>query len=194
MLLVLLLGIADFGRVFSAGITVEAAARNAAEIAAEEYLDAPPGNPPRPLSNPAPLPGDIDYNGDTYYPALHDVAAKAACDELRLLPNAGYDAATSTCSGIIVQVCVHDGADPSCSAAPTGFADASAHPGCVLSNSTALDPTSSAEQSTLRYAEVRICYRFSALFEADLRLPRGGGLSLGEVHLERTRSFTVADW
>ena len=32
MLLVLLLGVADFGRVFAAGITIEAAARNAAEV------------------------------------------------------------------------------------------------------------------------------------------------------------------
>ena len=34
MLIVLFLGIADFGRVFAAGITVEAIARNAAEIVA----------------------------------------------------------------------------------------------------------------------------------------------------------------
>ncbi len=37
MLLVLLLGVADFGRVFQAGITIEAAARNGAEAAAQEY-------------------------------------------------------------------------------------------------------------------------------------------------------------
>ena len=37
MLLILLLGVADFGRVFQAGITLEAATRNAAEAAAQEY-------------------------------------------------------------------------------------------------------------------------------------------------------------
>ena len=67
MLLVLLLGVADFGRVFTAGITVEAAARNAAEVVAQEYLRNPPG----PMSDPAPSPGD-----DTYYRALHELAAR----------------------------------------------------------------------------------------------------------------------
>ncbi len=43
LLLVLFLGIADFGRVFHAGIVAEAAARNAAEIVAEEYRRNPPG-------------------------------------------------------------------------------------------------------------------------------------------------------
>ncbi|HEU4863568.1 MAG TPA: TadE/TadG family type IV pilus assembly protein, partial [Candidatus Limnocylindria bacterium] len=38
MLLVLLLGVADFGRVFASGITTEALARNAAEAASQEYL------------------------------------------------------------------------------------------------------------------------------------------------------------
>ncbi len=34
LLLILLLGVADFGRVFAAGITLEAAARNASEVVA----------------------------------------------------------------------------------------------------------------------------------------------------------------
>src|SRR5688500_12773484 len=37
-LIVLFLGIADFGRVFHAGIVIESASRNAAESAAQEYL------------------------------------------------------------------------------------------------------------------------------------------------------------
>ena len=42
MLLVLLLGIADFGRIFQAGIVTETAARNGAETAALERLRAKP--------------------------------------------------------------------------------------------------------------------------------------------------------
>src|SRR5437868_15247511 len=38
MLLILLMGVADFGRVFSAAITMEATTRNAAEAAGQEYV------------------------------------------------------------------------------------------------------------------------------------------------------------
>ena len=70
MLLVLLLGIADFGRVFPAGITIEAAARNAAEAAAQEYLRIGPGSPARARNEPAPrCRTEPDYNGNTYYQA-----------------------------------------------------------------------------------------------------------------------------
>ena len=51
MLLVLLLGVADFGRVFAAGITVEAAARNAAEVVRRSTYairQAPMGEPAPP--------------------------------------------------------------------------------------------------------------------------------------------------
>ena len=62
MLIVLLLGVADFGRVFQAGIVTEAAARNGAEAAALERLrgDPTPGDP-------------------AYYARLGQVAAEAAC-------------------------------------------------------------------------------------------------------------------
>jgi hypothetical protein len=42
ILLVVLLGVADFGRVFAASISTEASARNAAEIGAIERLRNPP--------------------------------------------------------------------------------------------------------------------------------------------------------
>ena len=84
MLLVLLLGIADFGRVFAAGIAIEAAARNAAEVAAQEYLRNPPGGPD--LSIPAPSP-PLDPN---YYDKLHTLAARTACRESRDLANTTY--------------------------------------------------------------------------------------------------------
>ena len=64
MLLVLLLGIADFARAFSAGVILEASARNGAEIGALERLRDKP-----------PAPGD-----SAYYANLHRIAADAACD------------------------------------------------------------------------------------------------------------------
>jgi len=66
MLLVLLLGVADFGRVFHAGIVVEAAARNAAEAAAQEYLQ---------------LRRDTTTLTTADYDRIHAVARTAVCEE-----------------------------------------------------------------------------------------------------------------
>ena len=188
MLLVLLLGIADFGRVFATGISVEASARNAAEVAAQEYLR----NPPAPFTDPdtpAPTPGDNDY-----YSRLHTLAAQTACDELRSQPNSGYDPGTRTCAGIVVQVCVHDSADPLCSAEPSGFASPASMPECT-SAAVPPVPTQEAESPELRYVQVRICYRFTTLFNLqNIDLPFGWGLSLGNVYLQRDRTFTVANY
>lgn len=71
ILLVLFVAIADFGRVFAAGIAVEAATRNAAEAAANEYLANPP--PPSDLSIPA------DGTDQGYYSNLRAYAAKVVC-------------------------------------------------------------------------------------------------------------------
>ena len=86
LLLVLLLGIADFGRVFAAGITLEAASRNGAEAAALERLRSQPTSP-----------GDPDY-----YQRLHDIAAEVACNEAGRLPNTTFDPADSTCASMPV--------------------------------------------------------------------------------------------
>jgi hypothetical protein len=188
MLLVLLLGVADFGRVFAAGITVEAAARNAAEAAAQEYLR----NPPAPIDTPAP-PGN-----DAYYQALHDLAARTACREAKDLDNTTYvpdDPATpgvdeESCSSMpAVQVCVHDNADPLCD--QTAFGATVPNPGC---GPMLTPPDTSMQGGTeqSRYVEVRICYRFTTLFNlSNLQLPFGWGLSLGDVWLNKTRNFTV---
>src|SRR3989442_9403052 len=106
LLMVMLLGVADFARVFSAGITVEAAARDAAETGAIERLrtkPSPAGSPP-------------------YYHALHEAVAKVACSETRVLPSTTFDEATRTCSSMpIIRVCVHDGNDPACGQPINGF-------------------------------------------------------------------------
>ena len=109
MLIVLLLGIADFARVFQAGIVLEAAARNGAEVAAIERLrNKPPADPSL---------------VDAYYAHLHDMAAQAACAESRGLPNTTYvadDPMTSApdddacAEWPIIAVCVQDGQDPLC--------------------------------------------------------------------------------
>jgi hypothetical protein len=180
MLLILFLGIADFGRVFQAGIVVEAAARDAAEIVAEEYRRNPPG----PLDQPAP-PG-----ADAFYQPLHDLAAMTACREARTLASTGYvpdDPATpgvdeEACPSMpIVKVCIHDEQDTLCD--ETGFG-AAIPPQCAsLQEPMSPDMEGGSEQS--RYVEVRICYRFSTLINVEL-------FSMGDMWLEKDRVFTVA--
>lgn len=179
MLLVLLLGIADFGRVFQAGITIEAAARNAAEAAAQEYLQLVRGAT-------LPLPAS-DYQ------RLHEVAVDSVCEEATGLAN--YAGGTP-CSMPAVAVCIHDGYDPLCATeagtAPPGCTSIAAMPAAPTNQGA--NPTSS-NGGALPQVEVRTCYRFTTLFNlTDLQLPLGWSLSLGEIWLQKDRWFTVANY
>lgn len=169
-LLLLLLTIADFGRFFAAAIRVESLARTAAEVAAQEYLRA----------------GTVDYD------AIHQYAWSSVCDEANGLPNVTYNGSATECAGIPTQVCVHDGADPSCGAAYN------ASGGVPAACSALLDPISNAQtggSETSRYVEVRTCYRFSTFLA--LKIPFiGGNLTplAGDFYIQRVRTFTVADY
>jgi len=196
MLLVLLLGVADFGRVFAAGITLEAATRNGAEAAALERLR---GGPPA-------TPGD-----SSFYDRLHLIAARAACAESRSLPSSTYvpdDPATSTTNeescpsnfsdgsaandGPVVGVCVRDNTagpgDPSCGTVapwvtgpvPSQCSDLS---GGWSSNSGGLQGSHA--------VEVRTCYHFTTLMNLHLALPFGWTISVGDVWLQDSRVFVV---
>jgi hypothetical protein len=183
MLIVLLLGIADFGRVFASGLILEASARNAAEVGSLERLRY---RPPA-VADPA------------YYDAIHALAATTACEESRELPTFdGSDACpdgahdTSGTSTWFVGACVHDGADPSCGSTPTGYGAA---PGeCSL----LLDPWSNSYEASVAtpgvasyWVEVRLCYKFETLFNLHLALPMNTGLNLGDIWLQRSRTFVV---
>ncbi len=173
LLLILFIGFADFGRVFNAGIVTEAAARDAAEVGAQDYLIDPPG----PLSAPpVPPPG--------YYQALHAKAAAVVCAETRGLPDSTYQTSDGSCPGMpFMLVCVHDGADDACGLEPYGAALPAECPS--LTSPPTNTQTGGSENS--RYVEVRVCYRFATL----IRLPF---LPLGDFWLERARTFTVANY
>ena len=171
MLLVLLLGLADFGRAFAAGITLEAAARNAAEAAAQEYVQLARSGVPMAADD---------------YARLHDVAIATACHETDPLPN--HVTAGPSCTAPHVAVCVHDAA--------TGDAcgsEASAAPG-GCTGMTGWSPGIQGGAATpLPYVEVRVCYRFTTIIDLSaLRLPFGWGLSLGDIWLQKDRTFTIA--
>lgn len=169
ILLVLVVAVADFGRIFAAGLILEAAARDAAEVAANEYLATPPG----PINAPAP-PAD-----PAYYNELRKKAARTACAEVRELPNTQYDSVTTDCPGMpLTFVCVHDGQDPGCGTEAFG----ATVPGECSDLTT--PPTNASANGSSRYVEVRLCYRFDSIIDVPL-------VSFGTFWLQRTRTFVI---
>lgn len=184
MLIVLLLGIADFARVFQAGIVTEAAARNGAEVAAIERLR----NKPPPSTDPSYV---------SYYQHLHDIAAQAACAESRGLPNTTYVADNPTtiapdddacAQWPVIAVCVQDGQDPLCGDLASGYSGTAPAACAALSQ---VGPLRIPDPVVSHSVEVAICYRFTTLMSLDFDLPLGWGLSLGDIHLQRARAFVV---
>jgi hypothetical protein len=177
MLLVLLLGIADFGRVMAAGITIEAAARDGAEAAAQEYVQ-------RQRNDPAPLTG-------TDYDEIREIAHQVACEEASRLPNRAGSG--TTCTMPVTAVCIHDDEAPGDSGG-CGTSSGTVDPACTLL-SEPWDYSDQIGSGNLPFVEVRICYRFTTLFNlVDLQLPLAQGISVGEVWLQRDRSFVAGDY
>lgn len=174
ILLVLLLAVVDFGRVFSASMAVEASTRNSAEVGAIERLR---NGPPAPGTEAA------------YYAALHEQVARVVCSELSLLPNTTFNPADRTCASMpVIRVCVRDGADPFCGQPIAGFStgvpDDCGHMVVAWSNASG-GPIGS------HGVEVRVCYRFTTLFNLHFRMPWNAGLDLGDVWIQRERVFAL---
>jgi hypothetical protein len=183
LLLVFLLGVADFARIFTAGITMEAAARDGAEAAAQEYLQ---------LIHKT---GGVLDAGD--YSALHTTALDAVCSETEPLPN--QNKVGASCTMPLAAVCVHDGVDPLCGIeSDDGVGPEPGVPQCTGVNGAWDNANLGATPGgapALPYVEVRACYRFTTLFNlGDLNLPFGWSISLGEIWLQRDREFTVANY
>ena len=176
LLLVLLLGIADFGRVFYAGIVVESAARNAAEGAAQEYLQ---------LRRSGTLPSTAELD------RIADEAVAAVCEEAVRLPNRQMSG--PTCVLPSTAVCIHD-APAELVNYGTGCGDGASSAPAECTNLHEPWP-SLWSAGMLPSVEVRVCYRFVTLINlSGLDLPFGNGLELGTIWLQRDRVFTVADY
>jgi TadE-like protein len=174
LLLVILLGVADFGRVFMAGIMMESATRAAAEAGAVEYLR------------------QVSTGIEPDYDVIRERAADVACSEAKL-ENADPPACTQW---PIIRVCVHDVAagDPECGQ-PEAVGNAPVPAECSVTDdfddaSPDLDvlPTDANPNPRDAYVEVRTCYRFTTLIPVNDFLP------IGEVYLQRQSFFTVADY
>jgi hypothetical protein len=177
ILIVLLLGIADAGRIFAAGIALEAAARNAAEVAAQEYLQ-------NRRESAAASAADFDR--------IHDAAMERICAEADVLPNKVVSG--GSCAMPVAAVCIHDTADELTEYGGRCGQGAGAAPAECDGLHSAW-PTTEPAVGDLPWVEVRVCYQFTTLFNLqDLEFPFGAGISFGNIWLERTRSFTVADY
>jgi hypothetical protein len=182
LLLVLLLAVADFGRVFEAGIVTESAARAAAEAAAIEYVRTEEYR------------SDPGFTPSTYYAHLHEVAAAAACEEARILPNTTYLAGppVSCPQWPAVLVCVHDDdhLDPLCDGTPPAGFSGGPSECTAMSGGWSTDDDSQGND----YVETRVCYHFTTLFNLHLAMPLGFGLNLGDVYLQQRAVFNVANY
>ena len=181
ILLLLLLTVGDFGRLFASTITVESAAGAASETAAAEYLREVLAVAPTPLAAAA-------------YARVHRSAWQSVCDEASALPNASPGTLGGQCTGLVTVVCVHDGADPDC--ANVYNAGSGIPAGCPsLQPGTRPTNTQAGGTETSKYVEVRVCYRFNTFFQ--LSIPSLGGTLVtlgGDFYVERARVFTVADY
>lgn len=173
MLLVLLLGVADFGRVFAAGITLEALSRNAAEATAQEYLQ---------LRRAA---GGVQPSNADYDAALQR-AYVVACAEAKTMAN--HAGTPPSCSMPVVGVCIHDEWGDHC-------ANTTTSPPGNCSLLAAWPPTLNDQAGGLPYAQVNACYQFTTLVNiSNLQLPFGWSLTIGDIWMQRERSFAVADY
>jgi hypothetical protein len=172
LLLVFLLGVADFGRVFADGIALEAAARNSAEAAAQEYLQF--------CSKYASSDCNLLVQGD--YDSLHALALEVGCREAERLTNVQETA--GTCTNPVIAVCIHD--DNSGDANDCGQEAAGAPAEC----SRMSDPWSAVRAGPVDgrpYVEVRMCYLFEPLVPLTDRW-------WGSIRLQKENNFAVTNY
>lgn len=192
--MVLLLGVADLGRIFQAGIAEEAAVRNAAEAAAEQYnqyLQCGVGNPDPTCSG---LPDPTQYD------ALHTGALEVACREAERMPgrmpaNWISVAVSGNCTMPITAVCIHDtagdnpgGGDWNRCGQEAAGAPAQCDRMAAAWSSARLGPTEVTDPFGGRpYVEVRMCYRFDPLFSFALG-------NWGSIWMEKANYFVVTNY
>jgi hypothetical protein len=183
IMLIILLTVADFGRLFAMSLTVESATRAAAEAAATDYQRATAG-------------GRAIVAGD--YPQIHRTAWSSVCDEGGNLPGV-VTVPGSECSGLPTVVCVHDstapsGGDPQCSDLYNGSGGIPA--GCPnLAAGTRPTNTQTGGSEPSKYVEVRVCYQFTTLFNPIIPFVGGSFRIVGsQFAIERIRTFTIVDY
>jgi hypothetical protein len=172
LLLVFLLGVADFGRVFADGIALEAATRNSAEAAAQEYMQLCSQYPGSDCG--------LLVQGD--YDSLHALALEVGCREADRLTNVQETA--GNCTNPLIAVCVHD--DNTGDATSCGQ-EALAAPAECSHMSDAWSAVRAGPVDGRPYVEVRMCY----LFEPLIPLTKDWW---GSVRLQKENNFAVTNY
>ena len=176
IMLLLLLGIADFGRLFAAGIVVRAAARDGAEAAAQLYVQ---------------LDHTTSMSATDFYAALHDKAAGVACDEAKALWNTTTDG-SGNCTVPAIAVCVHDaGLTVNGVTQPGDTCGGTQGPATAdeSANCSGLGQawTTAPDAAGLPSVEVRVCYPFTLMLQTQI-------LPIGPVYLQETSRFVAATY
>lgn len=176
-----LLGVADLGRVFADGITMEAAVRNGAEAAALEYQQLCGKTVATDPFCDAGL-SQSDYN------TLHSLVLDVACREAERLTNR-VTTGGGACTNPAIAICIHDnstGDANSCGAeGTTGNVPAE----CThMFPDTAWSPVRSGPAEGRPYVEVRMCYEFNPI------LPITSIWWGGSVWLQKENNFAVTNY
>ena len=171
LMLVFLLALADLGRLFASAIVVQAASRDGAEAAAQEYVQ---------------LARNATIDPTTFYGTIHAKAEAVACAEAQRLPGVTVDS-NGDCTQPVIAICVHD------SGYPIGGVTQPGDPGCGAYAGTAAPSCSGVaaawttvpDPTGLPYVEVRICDRFDMLTQVPT-------FHLGPLYLQQTSTFVAA--
>ena len=175
LLMIFLLGVADFGRIFAAGITEEAAVRDGAEAGAIQWQQ---------LCKKYTFPCATGLQVQADYDSIHTVARDVACREAERMPGRVLDG-TGHCTMPIIAVCVHDdhnpgGGDANCGAgAPP--------PGGPCSHMDELWDPAKSPTTDRPYVEVRMCYRFDPLVTLTLE-------NWGTIWMQKANTFAVTNY
>ena len=174
ILLLLFVGIADFGRLFAEGIVVRAASRDGAEAAAQFYAQTYQST---------------SMTSSAFYGAVRSKAAAVTCAEAQRLANATTDG-SGNCTVPAVAVCVHDAGlllngatqpgDPACGQT-VGTPDANESANCsALTQAWSTSP----DTASLPSVEVRVCYPFSLILQTQI-------LPIGPIYLQQGSNFVA---
>ena len=179
LLMIFLLGVADLGRVFADGVALEAAVRNSAEAAAQEYLQFcnkyPTTTPPCSAGL-----QPVDYA------ALHTHAIDVGCREAERLTN--VQVSGGNCTNPVIAVCVHDDvAGDSAGCGGEKLSGDAAHDQNCSGMTASWSAARAGPAEGRPYVEVRMCYLFNPLIPLTQNW-------WGSIWLQRHNDFAVTNY